>query len=71
MPQRVLVIDTKILSFTIDNSQGYEIPCFLAEGGCSSTSLEPYAYNCEPAENFIVTKTLTNNKLLKPEKEPG
>ena len=62
MPQRVLVIDTKVLSYTIYNSQGYEIPCFLAEGGCSSTSLDPYAYNCETAENFIVTKTLSQNK---------
>ena len=70
MQQGVLDIDMKDRS--IYNSQGQKLPCALSENGCSSTSLDPFAYNWEAPENCIVTKRLSQNaKMLKHENEPG
>ena len=43
MHQGILDIDIKDRS--IYNSQGQKLPCALSENGCSSTSLDPFAYN--------------------------
>ena len=54
------------------NSQVLNLPCVLSEGGCHSTSLDPFAYNWEAPENCIVTKRFSQNaKMLKHENELG
>ena len=39
------VLDIDLNDRTVYNSQGLKLPCALSEGGCHSTSLDPFAYN--------------------------
>ena len=60
------VLDIDLNDRTVYNSQGLKLPCALSEGGCHSTSLDPFAYNWEAPENCIVTKRFSQNaKMLK------
>ena len=67
-----IVLDIDLNDRTVYNSQGLKLPCALSEGGCHSTSLDPFAYNWEAPENCIVTKRFSQNaKMLKHENELG
>ena len=39
------VLDIDLNDRTVYNSQGLKLPCALSEGGCHSTSLDPFANN--------------------------
>ena len=66
------VLDIDLNDRTVYNSQGLKLPCALSEGGCHSTSLDPFAYNWEAPENCIFTKRFSQNaKMLKHENELG
>ena len=50
---------------------GLKLPCELKEGGCETTSLDPFAYSWDVPENCIVTKLFTQvAKMIKFTNEP-
>ena len=50
---------------------GLKLPCEFKEGGCETTSLDPFAYSWVVPQNCIVTKLFTQNaKMIKFTNEP-
>ena len=50
---------------------GLKLPCELKEGGCETTSLDPFAYSWKVPQNCIVTKLLTQvAEMIKFTNEP-
>ena len=50
----------------VQNPYGIPLPCTVLEGGCESTSLDPYAYTWDMPENCVVTKLFSQKaKMVK------
>ena len=49
---------------TSTNPYGIPLPCTVLEGGCKSTSLDPYAYTWDMPENCVVTKFFSQKQKM-------
>ena len=50
----------------VSNPNKQKLPCLLMEGGCETTTLDPFAYTWDTPENCVMTKILTQEaKMLK------
>ena len=50
----------------VSNPNRQKLPCLLMEGGCETTTLDPFAYTWDTPENCVMTKILTQEaKMLK------
>ena len=43
---------------------GKKLPCLLMEGGCETTTIDPFAYTWNTPESCVMTKVLTQNAKM-------
>ena len=65
-------LEVNVQDKSVYNTQGQKLPCALHEGGCDSTSLDPFAYSWDIPENCLVFKKFTQDaKMIKYDIEAG
>ena len=59
-------IEINLQEKSIFETQGQKLPFPLHEGGCDSTSLDPFTYSGDSRENFFVFKKFSQDaKMIK------
>ena len=48
----------------VSNRDRKNLPCFLMEGGCETTTLDSFEYTLETPENCVMTKILTQDAKM-------